>query len=327
MAENKTIKPSIGGQALIEGVMMKGVGKYAVAVRKPNREIDVTVTPTKSRKISKIPFIRGIVTFVDSLIVGYAALMKSAEISMSEDELEESKSKFDLWLEKKLGDKANNVIMFFAAVFGLGLALLLFTILPTVIVTFIDKFIALGFFKTIIEGVLKIGLFMLYLYLISKSKDVYRTFCYHGAEHKTIACYEANEKLTVENVRKQTRFHPRCGTSFILIVLVISILLFSAIPWTNPLLRIVYKIVLLPIVMGLSYEVIRLAGTYNNPVTRAISAPGLFMQRFTTNEPADEMIEVAIASVFAVLPEEDVIKFSPEVKEEPKIEQEAKIEE
>ena len=321
-----TPKPPIGGQALLEGVMMKGRDKYAVAVRKPDGTIDVQVNKTKVRKISKVPFIRGVVNFIDALLVGYKCLMHSAEVSMGDAFVDDS-SKFDKWLEKKLGSKADGIVMGIAGVLGAVLAITLFMILPTFIVGLVDNFLPLGGFKTLLEGVIKIAIFLAYIIAVSKMKDIYRTFCYHGAEHKTIACYEADEDLTVENVKKHTRFHPRCGTSFLLIVMVVSILLFSVLPWTSTLVRAGLKIILLPLVMGISYEIIRFAGKHNNVFTRAISAPGMWLQRFTTYEPKDDMIEVAIASVIAILPPEEAEKYKvveeiPTTEETPIIEEE-----
>ncbi|MEG2596122.1 MAG: DUF1385 domain-containing protein [Ruthenibacterium sp.] len=286
----------------MEGIMMRGPQKMAIAVRQPDGEIHTEVSEVKTRPWQKLPFIRGIFNFAGSLISGYKCLMKSADISMSDtDEFEETK--FDKWIAKHFGDKGTNFIMALAALLGGGLAIVLFMVLPTAIVGGINHFIPLGGFKTLIEGVLKIALLVGYMAAVSHMKDIARMFAYHGAEHKTIACYEAGEALTVENIRKHTRFHPRCGTSFILIVLVVSILMFSVLPWTNTSLRIVLKLLCLPLIVGISYEIIKLCGRYDNPVTHAISAPGLWLQHITTNEPEDDMIECAIAAVQPVLPE------------------------
>ncbi|MEG2769828.1 MAG: DUF1385 domain-containing protein, partial [Oscillospiraceae bacterium] len=252
------------------------------------------------------------------IITGYKCLMRSAEISMG-DEFIDEESKFDKWIEKHFGKKAMGFIMGFSAVGGALLAIALFMVLPTFFVGIIDKFIPLGGFKALIEGAIKIAIFIIYIALVSKMKEIYRVFCYHGAEHKTIACFEANEELTVANVRKHTRFHPRCGTSFILIVLVVSILLFSLLPWTSTLVRAALKVLLLPLVMGIAYEIIRFAGKHNNPITRAVSAPGMWLQRLTTHEPEDSMIEVAIAAVKAVLKPEDLAALHSTENEETKI--------
>ncbi len=304
MAE-KQARPSIGGQALMEGIMMKGADSYAVAVRTPQGEIDIQVTKTKQHAWAKIPILRGVLTFFDSIITGYKCLMRSAEISMG-DSFEESESKLDKWIEKHFGKQAMNIAMIIATVFAVIFAISLFMVLPTMITGAINYFVPLGNFKAVIEGVIKIIIFLSYMAIVSNIKDVYRMFCYHGAEHKTIACFEAGEELTVENIKKHTRFHPRCGTSFLFIVIIISILVFSFLPWYSTLIRAGLKLVLLPVVMGLSYEVIRYAGKHRNCFTKAISAPGIWLQRLTTNEPEDDMIQVAIASVKAILDENEL---------------------
>lgn len=212
-------------------------------------------------------------------------------------------SKFDLWLEKHLGEHMMKIVGVVAMVFGVALALVLFMFLPALAVKGIQLLFDPGIFKSLIEGLIKIIIFVLYLALVSRMKEIKRVFGYHGAEHKSIACYEAGEELTVENVRKHTRFHPRCGTSFILIVLVIGILVFSVVTWSSLWMRVVLKLALLPVVMGVAYEIIKLAGRYDNVVTRIISAPGLWLQRLTTNEPDDSQIEVAITALTAVLPD------------------------
>ena len=290
----------MGGQALIEGIMMKGPQSYCVAVRSPDGGIDTSVTPTQPSKWNKIPVLRGMVNFIGSLVVGYQCLMHSAEVAMPDEE--EPESRFEKWVNDKLGEKAGSLLTTVSAVLGGGLAIVLFMILPTFLTGLIGRFVPLGAFKAAVEGVLKMVVFVLYLVLISQMKDIKRMFQYHGAEHKTIACYEAGEELTVANIRTKSRFHPRCGTSFILIVLVVSIILFSFIPWRTTLGRVGLKLLLLPVVLGISYEFIRYAGRHENWFTRIVSAPGLWMQRLTTAEPLDEMIEVAIAAVQPVLP-------------------------
>ena len=297
-------KTSIGGQALIEGIMMRGPSQLAIAVRDPAGQIRIETEPVRRNPVARVPILRGVVSFVDSLLVGYRALMRSAEISMTEEEREAEESKFDRWMQAHLGEKGMNAMMAASAFLGGLLAIVLFMVLPTFLTGLIDGVLPLGVWRAAVEGVLKLGLFILYLYLVSRVKDVHRMFRYHGAEHKTIATYEAGEPLTVENVRRNSRFHPRCGTSFLLLVILISILVFSLIPWTTTLGRVALKILLLPVVMGLSYEVIKFAGRHDNLLTRIISAPGLWLQRLTTAEPDDSMIEVAIASVKAVLPKE-----------------------
>ena len=295
-------KTSVGGQALMEGIMMRGPEKMAMAIRQPDGEIYTEEKAIVVHAWQKWPFIRGIFSFADSLITGYKCLMTSAEISMG-DAFEADESKFDKWVAKTFGEKGTNFIMAIAAVLGGALAIILFMILPTMIVGLLGRFVPLGGFKTLVEGVLKIAMLVGYMAAVSHLKDIARMFAYHGAEHKTISCYEAGEPLTVENIRKHSRFHPRCGTSFILIVLVVSILMFSVLPWSSTGLRVVLKLVLLPLVVGISYEIIKLCGRVDNVITRAISAPGQWLQHITTNEPEDGMIECAIAAVTPVLPE------------------------
>ena len=294
-------KTSVGGQALMEGIMMRGPKKICVAVRKPDGEIDLTMEDVKHHKWQKIPFVRGAFSMIENLVLGYRYLMHSAEVSMPEEEQEEP-GKLDKWLQEHTGPKFQNFLMGLAAVMGGMLAIVLFMVLPTAIVGGVIHFVILGWGKVLLEGVLKIAMFVIYLFLCTRMKDIHRVFEYHGAEHKTIACYEAGEELTVENIRRHCRFHPRCGTSFMILVLIVSILLFSVLPWSSTGLRVFLKLLLLPVVMGISYELIKLAGRYDNPATRIISAPGLWLQRLTTFEPDDSMIEVAIAAVKPVLP-------------------------
>ena len=300
---------SIGGQALIEGVMMKGVSETAMAVRMPDGTIDLEKWETKSPKDRpfwfRVPFLRGIFNFIDTMITGYKTLMKSAEKAGFEEE--EEPSKFDKWLNEKLGDKVMAVVSVVALVLSVVLALGLFMFLPAAIVKLVEFLgLPLGNFKTLVEGVIKMSVFLAYIVLTAKMKDIKRVYGYHGAEHKSIACYEHGEELTVENVRKHSRFHPRCGTSFMFLVLFVSILVFSVfqVPWDNLLLRVLIKVALLPLIVGIGYELIKLAGRHQNWLTKIISAPGLWIQRVTTNEPDDGQIEVAIASLTAVLPRE-----------------------
>ena len=282
-------KTMIGGQALIEGIMMRGPEKDAIVVRTP-KGLQTEVHPRKIRPAKSIktwPFIRGIFNFFDSQVVGIKALMRSADLAP--EEMQEEPSKLDLWLEKKLSSETfQKVVVGIAMVLGVGLSVVLFFLLPMV---------------------------------ISRMKDMRRVFSYHGAEHKTIRCYEAGLPLTVENVRAQTRLHPRCGTSFLLVVMVISILVFSVassallslVPALEAMrgsalyrvIMIAFKLLLLPVVVGITYEINRWAGRHDNWFTRAITAPGMWMQHFTTNEPDDSMIEVGIAAVTAVLPEKE----------------------
>ena len=294
------IKTSVGGQALLEGIMMKGPVKSAMAVRKPDGEIDLSVWDTKQLTgIRKIPFIRGTFNFIDTLIKGYDCLMKSAEISGQEEEPD----KFELWLEKVFGKAAGAVFGTVVTTLAAVVAVALFFGVPALIAGFIGNYVENKVFLSAIEGIIKIIMFLAYIIGVSKMSDIHRTFMYHGAEHKTIFCYEQGLELTVENVRKQQCFHPRCGTSFLLIVLVVSILVSSVITWESMLIRVALKILMLPVTVGISYEIIKFAGRHDNWLTRIISAPGLWFQNFTTQEPDDDMIEIAIAAVKPVLPE------------------------
>ena len=311
MSKDKTHKSKIGGQALIEGIMMKGVYKSAMACRLPNGEIDLEVwdekDPKKNPWYKKTPFIRGSFNFVSSMITGYKCLMKSADKQLDDDSEEEEMSKFEKWLTDKLGDKLMNIVSIIALVFGLVLSLFLFKFIPTLITKPLANSSVL---RTIVEGLVKITIFIGYLGVTSLLKDIKRTYQYHGAEHKTIACLEAGDELTVENIKKHSRFHPRCGTSFLLISLFTSIFVFSFIPRfeeATQVLKIVYRLLvqtaLLPLIIGISYEFIRLAGRNNNAFTKFISSPGLQLQRLTTKEPDDKQIEIAIAAVKPCIPD------------------------
>ena len=306
---------SIGGQAIIEGVMMRGPFRTAYAVRKPDGEIETKVdengVKTRSR-FWRLPIIRGCVNFFDSLIIGMKALMYSADFMDVEGDEDEPESKFDRWLEDKFGDKIKDIVIYVSLAVSLVLSVGLFILLPTAatrgvegIFSFLGdgSFAQTRAFTSLIEGVLRMAIFIGYLALVSRMNDIKRVFQYHGAEHKTIACYEAGEELIVENVRKQTRFHPRCGTSFLLFVMIISIIIFSFLPRTGVILRMVMRLALLPVVAGVSYEVIKLAGRSKNKIVGLLSKPGLWLQRLTTNEPDDSQIEVAIASMKPVIPE------------------------
>ena len=315
-------KTMIGGQALIEGIMMRGPKKDAIVIRgKDGLTLEVSdrkISPKGSYKTW--PFFRGIFNFFDAQVTGVKALMRSADLAP--EEMQEEPSKFDLWLEKKLGnEKFQQVILGLAVAMGLGLSILLFFLLPMIIGGFFDKWLETTLAVNLVEGLIRMIIFMAYMFLVSRMNEMKRVFSYHGAEHNTIRCYEAGLPLTVENVRIQTRLHPRCGTSFLLIVMVISILVFSIassglltlVPaleavrgsFLYRLIMIVFKLLLLPIVVGITYEINRLCGRHDNAVTRAMSAPGMWLQNFTTNEPDDSMIEVAIKAVEAVLPEEE----------------------
>lgn len=307
-AKRYKLKTSVGGQAVMEGIMMRGPEKWCLAVRNPQGEIITEVHELGKRPWAKWPIIRGVISFVDSLIFGYKTLMRSAEISMGDEYEEEELTAFDKWVDRHFGEMGAKIVMGLASLLGIGLAMLLFMFLPTAVISFANKFVALGALKPILEGLIKILVFVLYLALVSRMKEIRRVFGYHGAEHKTIFCYEAGDPLTVENIRVHSRFHPRCGTSFLLIVVIISILLNSALPWPEGVggvfVRVGLKLLMLPLVMGISYEILRFAGRHDNWFTRMISAPGMWLQRLTTVEPEDGMIEVAIAAVTPVLPED-----------------------
>ena len=301
---SKTIKTSIGGQAVIEGVMMRGPKLTALSVRMPDQSISTEVwdTPNSNKWYKKTPFIRGVFNFVESMTDGYKSLMKAAEKAGLDEEAEEP-SKFEQKLRQLLGDKFMPFLQGCILLFSLAMALFFFAFLPTTLVGFFKDYISHPLALSALEGLTKIAILILYLALISNMSDIKRVFMYHGAEHKTIFCYEHGEELTVENVRKYTRFHPRCGTSFLVIVLLLSILVSSMVSWDNLWMRVGLKVLCLPIIMSLSYECIKFTGRHDNLFTRILSAPGLWTQRLTTREPDDSMIEVAIASMKKVIPE------------------------
>lgn len=324
MSEKKAHITSVGGQALIEGVMMQGPRGVATAVRKTDGTILVEHHNAKKlrdkSKFFAIPIIRGIVAFVESMILGYKLLMYSAEVSGMDDMEEVEMNKFEKWLTDKLGDKLMSIVMGIASIFGVALAVLIFFWLPVFIFNKINEY--LGFSLTAwqgtIEGSLKIIIFVAYMAAVSRMKDIKRTFMYHGAEHKSISCYEEGYDLTVENVKKCTRFHPRCGTSFMFVMLILSIIVVTVLSFfvdddlkRNTVLWMLIKLPMIPIIMGLGYEFIRYAGKHNNIVVKILSAPGLWMQRITTKEPDDEIIEVGIEALKAVItdnPKDDEIK-------------------
>lgn len=304
MANSKK-KTSIGGQALIEGIMMRGPVLTSMATRMPDGSIDVETWNThkgsKTPWTRKTPFIRGIFNMVDSMVVGYHCLMKSAEKAG----VEEEPTKFDKWLEKKLGHNMMKVLGGFAAVLGVALAAVLFIFIPTGLSSLLKPLIGTGVGLSLIEGLIKVIILVGYMWLCSRMKDMRRVFEYHGAEHKSVACYEAGLPLTVENIRPQRRFHPRCGTSFLFLVVFISIIVGSFISWDNPAIRMLLKLALIPVVVGISYELIKLAGRSDGILTRIISAPGMWLQHITTCEPDDGQIECAIAALEAVIPEDE----------------------
>lgn len=304
-------KSKIGGQAVIEGVMMRGIDKMSMANRLPDGTIDIDLWEIKGGKnipwYRKTPFVRGIFNFITSLLDGYKCISRSVDKQMTEED-EEEPTKFEKWLNDKLGDKLMPVVSGISMVVGLALAVVLFMWVPSALIKLIEH-ISGGeintVIKNIIEGLLKISIFVGYTALTAMMPDMKRLYEYHGAEHKTIACYEAETELTPENVKGFTRFHPRCGTSFIFLVLFISIFVNTIfqISWSNIALRVLCKVALLPVVTGIAYELIRLAGRYDNPFTRIFSAPGLWIQRITTREPETDEIECAIAALKAVIPE------------------------
>lgn len=325
MANNQNsqekFKTMIGGQALIEGIMMRGPKLDAVVVR-GKEGICIETAERKIRPKGSVlnwPFIRGAVNFFDAQVTGVKSLMRSADLS-PEGEEELPKSKLEQWLENKLGEKKFQDFLVGAAVaLGIGLSVLIFIMLPHLVVGFLN--IGNDLLRNLLEGVLRISLFFAYMILISKMNEMQRVFAYHGAEHKTIRCYEAGLELTVENVRMQSRKHPRCGTSFLFVVLLLSILVFSAasslllelIPalaamkgsFLFTLIMMLFKLLLLPVVVSIAYEVNRLVGRYDNWLTRILTVPGQWFQNYTTFEPDDEMIEVGIAALTAVLPTEE----------------------
>ena len=303
--ENTKFRTSIGGQALIEGVMMRGPKKQAIVVRTADGLVkkveDIRVLKEKY-PIVGWPIIRGVVNFIASMGNGVRALMYSAEL-MPEDQREEP-SKFDKWIEKHVGgEKADKIIITMAVVIGAAISIGLFVLLPTFLAGLLDSVIKSAILRNLTEGVLRIVIFLIYLWLATKAKDIKRVWAYHGAEHKSIFTYEKGLDLTVENARGQSRLHPRCGTSFLFIVMIVSILVFSLATWSTALVRMALRLALLPVVVGISYELLKLAGRYDNLFTRLLSAPGKALQRLTTAEPDDEMLEVALESLKLVIPE------------------------
>jgi uncharacterized protein YqhQ len=317
-------KTTIGGQALIEGIMMRGPEKDAIVVRQGS-QLNIDVRPRKltpKKSLWNIPVLRGIRGFFDSQVVGVKALMHSADLSP--EETNEEPSKLDAWLEKKLGnEKFQQLIIGLAVFMGLGMSIGLFMLLPMLIGNIFTRWVESLLVIHLIEGLIRIIIFVTYIVLVSRLKEMRRVFAYHGAEHKTIRCYEAGLPLTVENVRTMTRLHPRCGTSFLLVVMILSILVFTvassgllaAVPALKQLseestllyklIMVLFKLLLLPLIVGIAYEINRFVGRHDNWFTRIITGPGMWFQNFTTNEPDDSMIEVGIAAVQAVLPENE----------------------
>ena len=327
MKKNSTKKiTSIGGSALIEGIMMRGPKRTTVCVRTGENEIyseDIAITTIPSKcSVFKLPLLRGIAGLIDSMRLSYKSLMLSADKAIEAGEIEkEEPSKFEKWLDEKFGDKLVKVLMVISSIFGVAIAIGLFFFLPSFLfdlsANFIPAFKGEGelvvFWKSVFEGILKIVLFLLYIILCSQMTEMKRVFMYHGAEHKTIFCYENEEELTVENVKKQTRFHPRCGTSFMILMLIVGIIIglfIPVAPFGIGFLRPVFKLLLLPLSCGVGYELIKICGKHDNFLTRIIAAPGIWAQRITTKEPDDQMIEVAIKAMKAVIPDDgtDIVK-------------------
>ncbi len=300
---------SIGGQAVIEGIMMKNEDKYAIAVRKPDKEIELKLesyTPWSSKgAIFRTPIIRGVFNFVESLVIGMKTLMYSAEFYEEEEEVKPKKEKKSKKAEEASDDKkkesSDNMLMFGTVAFSLILAIGLFMLLPAFLASLLDGVIKNHFLLGLIEGAIRLIIFIIYVVLISMMEDIKRTFMYHGAEHKCINCLESGKDLTVENVMEATRFHKRCGTSFLFIVMIVSILVFMCIRTDTVWLRLLLRVLLVPVIAGISYEFIRFAGRHDNWVANVLSKPGLWVQKLTTKEPTEDMVEVAIVAVEGVL--------------------------
>lgn len=325
MSEKIKHKTSVGGQALIEGIMMRGPKGNAMSVRLPDGTIETELeeyVPLKQKcKLLGVPLIRGVAAFIESMVTGYKYLMKSADKTLTEEEKEEDMSKLDKWLNDHMGEKMMAVISVISSVLGVALAFFVFMYLPTKGVDMFDDYLLksadISKYHPLIEGVLRIIIFILYIAIVSRMKMIRRVFMYHGAEHKTIFCYEHGLELTVENIRKMSRFHPRCGTAFMFVMIIISmfisftlVIVFPGLQSINRILWILLKLAILPLVMGIGYEFIKFAGKHDNFVVKFLSYPGLLMQRITTVEPNDDIIEVAIEAMKAVItdnPEDDKI--------------------
>ena len=307
--KQNTFRTTIGGQALIEGILMRGPKKQAVVVRSPEglviQEEELKLVKDKY-PILGLPLIRGSVTFLDSMFKGVKALMFSADYFPEENS---EPSKFDQWLEAKLGnERMEKLVIAVAVILSVFMSIGLFMLIPTSVASLVELFTDSVLVRNLADAVLRIAIFMMYLALVSRMQDIRRVFSYHGAEHKSIHCYEARLELTVENVRKQSKHHPRCGTSFLMVVIIVAILVntavFAVFPAPNLLVRILVQLLLLPVVVGIAYEFNRYVGAHDNPVTNFLAKPGLWMQKFTTYEPDDSMIEVAIEALKRVIPEE-----------------------
>lgn len=319
---------AVGGQALMEGIMMRGPKGTAVSLRLPDGSIETQMknitSIRKKYKFFNIPILRGVVSFVESMITGYKLLMESAEKTSLDFEEEENESKLDKWISEHFGPKMMGVIGGIAAVLGVGLAFLLFMWMPSFAFDLVNDKLAGGAiepFRALFEGIIRVIIFVVYMALVARMKEIRRVYMYHGAEHKTIFCFEHGNELTVENIRKEKRFHPRCGTSFIFVTIILSILISSIVSIAFPAVTenraiwMVVKIFMMPAIMGIGFEFIQFAGKHPNAITRFLSAPGLLMQRITTVEPTDDIIEVAIESMKAALTGEAPAKEEPETEE------------
>ena len=306
MSNKSCKKTSIAGQALIEGILMRGPKQTAIVCRKPGEKMVVKMEPTGTMSHgawARLPVVRGVVSFWDSMKFGMSALMYSADFM--EEEEAESQSRFDRWLESKFSEETlEKVMMGTALIFGIAIPIVLFILLPTFLAGFLGDNVP-HILRNLVEGVFRICIFLAFIYFTSKQSDVHRTYMFHGAEHKTIACYEAGLDLTVENARGCSRLHPRCGTSFLFMVMIISILFFSLFIWSNVWVRMLTRLALLPVVAGLRYEINRFAGRHDNALTNLLRKPGLALQKLTTAEPTDDMLEVAIEAMNRVIPENE----------------------
>ena len=319
--KNKNEYVAVGGQALMEGIMMRGPKGTAMSLRLPDGTIETQmkdfVSIRKKIKFFNIPILRGVVSFVESMISGYKLLMESAEKTSMEDLQAENESKLDKWISDHFGPKMMAVIGAISMVLGIGVSFLLFMYLPSLLFDLTNKYLADGkieMFRALFEGVIRVIIFITYMALVARMKEIRRVYMYHGAEHKTIFCFEHGKELTVENIREEKRFHPRCGTSFIFVTIILSILISSIVSIAFPALTqiravwIATKILMLPVIMGVGFEFIQLAGKYPNKFTRFLSMPGLLMQRITTVEPTDDIIEVAIEAMKGALTGEVPVK-------------------
>ncbi|HZJ76936.1 MAG TPA: DUF1385 domain-containing protein [Oscillospiraceae bacterium] len=307
---HKVANPTnIGGQAVIEGVMMKGPKDIAIAVRSPDNEIIVKKEPIDGiitkYKLNKIPFLRGGLALIEAMILGVRSLNYAAEIAMPEEDSDAEFSKFEIFLQNIFGDKLVDIITYFSVFIALLISVGIFILGPTLLAGTLKNIVSNIAVLNLIEGILRLIFFIIYIFMISKLEDIRRVFQYHGAEHKTIYCYENKEDLNVENIRKYSTLHPRCGTSFLFIVMMVSMILFSMIAWKDPISRMLIRLALLPVVAGISYEIIKIAGKSQSALMSIVSYPGMMMQKLTTLEPDDSQIEVAIEALKNVLVEDE----------------------